>query len=97
MDLAAPNMEALRLLGGADGSDGEESDHFASGGLPSMGALAAARRADRLRVKAHVGGPGAARRPWRAGVAESRGVALQRPDRLRPARTGPCSDRGLPQ
>ena len=32
------------------------------GGLPSIGALAAARRADRLRVKAHVGGPGAARR-----------------------------------
>ena len=43
-----------------------------------MGALAAARWADGLRVKAHVGGPGAARRrPWRAGVAESRWLALQ--------------------
>ncbi len=32
VDLAAPDVEALRLLGGADGRDGEESDHFASGG-----------------------------------------------------------------
>ena len=66
-----------------------------------MGALAAARRADSLRVKAHVGGPGAARRrPWRVGVAESAGGWLQRtsaPIDDEPARTGLCEDRGLPQ
>ena len=29
VDLAAPDVEALRLLGGgADGCDGEEADHF---------------------------------------------------------------------
>ena len=62
-----------------------------------MGALAAARRADRLRVKAHVGGPGAARRrPWRVGVALRAGGA---PALIgdEPARTSLCSDRGLLQ
>ena len=33
VDLASSNMEALRLLGGADGRDGEEADHF-GGGCP---------------------------------------------------------------
>ena len=65
-------MEALRLLGGADGCDGE-SLIILPRGAALDGALAAARRADRSRVKAHVGGPRAARRrPWRVGVAESR-------------------------
>ena len=40
VDLAAPDVEALRglffrSLGGADGCNCEESDHFASWGLPS--------------------------------------------------------------
>ena len=35
VDLAAPNMEALRLLGGADGCDGEEL--IVWGGLPLWG------------------------------------------------------------
>ena len=35
VDLAAPDVEALGLLGGADGCNCEESDHFASWGLPS--------------------------------------------------------------
>ena len=31
VDLAAPDVEALGLLGGADGRDGEEADHFGEG------------------------------------------------------------------
>ena len=59
-----------------------------------MGALAAARRADRLRVNAHVGGPGA-RDGVRGAWASQRvpGAVLQRtsaPIDDEPARTGLC-------
>ena len=36
VDLAAPDVEALRLLGGADGCNCEEAQHVASRGLPSL-------------------------------------------------------------